>query len=136
MTDLEIIDSFKQQISWGDETSLLQHDTCTFLDAGICIYVPVHWSNFCTKKLLAKSDVLGRRVVALVWGNPSEKVAIELCDRCCIEGLSCQFIDVAGRLAHSYWITRSLDGVDWNRSLMRIASQGLDAKPVFEWEES
>lgn len=44
MEDIDVIDKFKEQISWGDETALINFGDRVFLDSGVLIYIPTRWN--------------------------------------------------------------------------------------------
>jgi|GEM_PF-3697500 hypothetical protein len=135
MKDIEVIDKFKQQISWGDEAELLQFGDRLFLTTHQSVYVPTLWSEISIVELLMIRETLNKRVVAIVWGDLSEDIALQICWRCAYADLSAQFIDVVGRIAWLQWLTHALDGINWNQSLMSIAKNNRYPKPVYEWDE-
>lgn len=137
MQDIEVINRFKEWISWGDETDLIEYgDTKrTFMDTGRSLYVPTHYEAINIDDLLEVQAFTLKRVVVLVWGDPSEKQAKFACEQCYGAGLSASFVDVVGSLAWSDWLTRSLDGIDWNRSLLKAVETGFACNAVMEWDD-
>lgn len=134
LTDIEVIDRFKQQISWADETRLLQHGDRTFLKTGRQIYYPVRWDHVIPQELAVLQTYFERKINVLIWGNPTKEQASKLFWLLSYAGFSSTFIDAVGRIAWAQCVRGALDGVDWGRSLSAIAEKGNEAKPVYEWD--
>lgn len=135
MQDIEVINRFKQQISWGDKTQLIVDGDQTYMATDKCLYVPTHFDKVRTGELIMLAAIYKKAVFALIWGDPSEEKALLLCDRLIRVKLHAAFIDLIGQMAWADYVTRALDGIDWQRSLEAIAKDEDKARPVFEWED-
>ena len=134
MEDTEVIDKFKQQISWGNETELINHGDRVFMDSGLVIYVPVHWNHFILEDVQVLERYYQRKIAVLVYGNPSDRDVKRIFWKCSAAGIYTVWIDVEASIEWGRLVMSSLDGVDWQRSIEAIAEHGMDARPVYEWE--
>lgn len=73
-------------------------------------------------------------MAALVWGNPPDVEADRIVWVCAKERIATAWIDVDAQLRYAGFVTRCLDGIDWQRSLEGAISDGENSKPVFEWD--
>lgn len=136
MQDIEVISSYKEQISWGDETEVVQCGDRHLMKCNESIYLPCHHGSVRIPDLMFYRALFGvSTATAIVWGNPSKEEAQAICWQLMKARISVVFIDAVGRVAWSQFVLRALDGVDWNRTLPRVIAEGADAKPVMEWDE-
>ena len=145
MTDLEVIEAFKEQICWGDETTIIEvaltdRQKKSALDSGILIQFPVHWKDFDDLSMdrtirelcLARKAYLG----FIVWGEPSPAEVERIFMRrfSSPETQVVDFLDVQARVCSTILLHRFTDGIDWQRSLENVTKNGVDAAPVWQWD--
>lgn len=99
MQDIEVINRFKRQISWGDETELIVDGSRTYMAADNSLYIPMHWSEQDYARLIVVATIYNREAIALVWGEPSKATALELCEKLIRSGLALTFIDPDAKVA-------------------------------------
>jgi hypothetical protein len=134
MQDVDVIEKFKSQIAWADETELIQDGDRVYLATDIALYIPTHWREVNTPALVIAAAIHKRECVALVWGDPSTPTATEISHRLICAGIHVRFVDPVGRIAWAQFVSFALDGIDWLRTSESIGLNGESAKPVFEWE--
>lgn len=132
--DIDVINKFKRQISWGDDTKLIQHGDRTFMDSGLSIYIPVRWDHFRIQGLKDLGQSFSRRISALIYGDPPTESVHQIFWECSAAGIYTTWIDVDASIEWGGLITSAMEGIDWQRSFEAIAMEGMDAKPVFEWD--
>lgn len=134
MVDLEVIDRFRAQIGWEDETRLIEHGDRTLLWHPMETHIPARWDELDLQEAIALRDGLGHDVALLVWGSPDKASAVEIYLTCAKAGINVYFLDATARVAQSRFITSAGEGVDWNRTLINLAHNEMKGEPIYEWD--
>jgi hypothetical protein len=149
-TRLEIIQKFYGQISWADECRihnvkfanslpLMIHDKSWFWP---CLFTSVEQVKHEAGLLLCLTEEAwcldptsaDPKPCLIVDGDIDDKSMDELIWTLQLAQITPYFTSPESSIAHSQWIVKALDGLDWGRSFADFFAKGRDAKPVFQWD--
>ena len=137
--DLKAIRSFLKTVSWGNECTL-----CTLLDGSaayilapnLYILCPCTWEMYNEFKDIAKNRAAIHGVKpGIIITNEADK---QNCERIWWDAhrnsIIVNWLSVRNSLDSIHLLTGNLEGIDWGRSITNIIQNGVNTKPVFEWE--
>ncbi len=137
--DLKAIKHFLKTVSWGNECTL-----CTLLD-GSAVYLlvpklyilcPCTWEGYNEFKAVTKERAALHGVKAgVIITNEADK---QNCERIWWDAhrnsIITHWLSVRNKLDSTNLLMRGLEGIDWGKSISNVIAEGVNAKPVFEWE--
>jgi hypothetical protein len=137
--DLKAIKLFLRTVSWGNECTL-----CTLLDGSaayllipkLYILCPCTWEKYNEFKVVIKERAALHGVRAgVIITNETDK---QNCERIWWDAhrnsIIVRWLSVKNELDATDLMMQQLEGIDWEKSLLNVINDGVDAKPVFEWE--
>lgn len=140
--DRIILDRFYETISWKNECEEIEFNERILLktpcsldlvaNSNVGIISNTIDSVYCLRQLFPNS---GLEPGLIIWGNPPDFVVHEYISFCCQWNppVHVQFIDIPARLAYSRFLTKALDGIDWQRSIEGLAKGNKN--PVWIWDK-
>ncbi len=145
VTDKEVVEQLYEQVSWQDECEEIPYydrlSGCDrlLLKTSVSLMIPVHYMGILPNTILAvevtKTVAPELTPCLLIWGNPDRAIVESYIETCLrhTPAVHPWFIDVAARVSYSRYVTRALDGIDWQRSFENVAKGST--RPVWSWDE-
>jgi hypothetical protein len=129
MDAISVIESWFEQISWSDETSLKEVSGYVFAETNSSIYFPFHYLGGLNhlSRLKEIASQRGLRLTLLIHGNPPDDSVEKMWRIFLHQHISCWWIEPIPQIVANELMYRSLDGIDWGRSLTQ-------KRPIMEWE--
>lgn len=140
INDRIVLDRFYDLISWQDQCEEVEFNARILLKTPHSLELVAHCSTgilknclgsrYCLDFLYSKSNL---KPGLIIWGKPDKRLVDAYMTFSCQHGVHVSFVDVQARLAYSRFLTKALDGIDWQRSLEGLAKG--DKKPVWSWDK-
>lgn len=138
VTDRKILDELYETVSWKDECEEIEFENRLLLKTSCSVELVAHCKSGILPSCLSSIYCRDRLSPDLepgliIWGNPEKFLVEEFIISSKRLGVFTRFIDIPARLAYSSFLTRALDGIDWQRSLEGLAKG--NKKPVWSWDK-
>lgn len=139
--DLKAIKQFLENVSWGDKCAL-----CTALDGSKAyllvperyILCPCTWEQYDNFKSIVCVRAKSHNVrPGVIITNEADEQNCERIWRDSHENsIVVQWLSVSNQLICDDLLNRTLDGIDWGRSISNAINNGANSKPVWKWDKS
>lgn len=133
--DRKIINDFKDSVSWGDETITTENYGRAYLHFLNVFCVPTNAENYQKDKdfIIELATKLGFKP-GLILDGEFDNVE-EIMYECSIQHVYTDFLEVNAKVRSIRFLTSMLDGVDWGRTIPHVFANGVNAKPIMEWDD-
>lgn len=137
--DLKAIKQFVKTVSWGNECTL-----CTLLDGtaayllapNLYILCPCPWEKYNELKpvIEARAQIHGVKPGVIITNEADEQNCERIWRDAMDNSVIVYWLSAKNSMKSTKLITQALEGINWNKTLANILKDGMEAKPVFEWE--